>query len=203
VNSVAAVVAYFIGAIPTASLLARSRGIDLRSEGSGNPGTNNALRIGGPALALSVLCVEAAKGYVAVSAGGAIADEWGATIGGVAAVAGNVFNIWYRFSGGKGLGISLGVLMAAWPWVLPGLVTLIAVTALVTRSAGLAALTAMAGLLIAALVWPIQDWSTGGLVESGPGLVVLATGMTAIMGWKHWRDSPLNSAWRSVQRTPA
>jgi len=73
----------------------------------------------------------------------------------------------------------------------------------VTRSAGLAALTAMASLLIAALVWPIQDWSTGGLVESGPGLVVLATGMTAIMGWKHWRDSPLNSAWRSVQRTPA
>lgn len=202
-SSVAAVLAYFIGAIPTASLLARSRGIDLRGEGSGNPGTNNALRIGGPALALSVLGVEAAKGYAAVWAGVAIADEWGATIGGVAAVAGNVFNIWYGFSGGKGLGISLGVLMAAWPWVLPGLVTLIALTALVTRSAGLAALTAMAGLLVAAFVWPIQDWSTGGFVATGPELVVLATGMTAIMGWKHWRDSPLNSAWRPAQRTPA
>lgn len=201
---VAAFVAgYFIGSIPTAAFLADLRAIDLRSEGSGNPGTNNALRIGGPLLAASVLVVEVTKGYAAVWVGFSIGDELGAVAGGIAAVAGNVFNVWYRFSGGKGLGISLGVLAAAWPWVVPVLVTLIAISALATRSAGLSALIAMAGLVMASYTWPAQNWSTGGLADSGPRLAVLAVGMTAIMGWKHWRDSPLNPAWRLERITRA
>lgn len=198
----AAVIAYLIGSIPSAAFLARLRGIDLRHQGSGNPGTNNALRTGGPALAALVLAVEAAKGYAAVWFAGSIADEWGTVVGGVAAVAGNVFNVWHGFSGGKGLGISLGVLLAAWPWALPFLIGVIAIAALVSRSAGLAALTAMAGLILAAFVWPIQGWSTGGLAGNDE-LLLLAAGMSGLMGWKHWRDSPLKPAWRSEQRTPA
>lgn len=196
----AAVIAYLVASIPTASMLGRLRGVDLRSEGSGNPGTNNALRTGGPALAASVLVVEAAKGFAAVLAADSIEGEWGVVVGGVAAVAGNVFNIWLGLSGGKGLGISLGVLLAAWPWVLPVLIVLIAGAALATRSAGLAALTAMAGLLVAAVVWPAQEWSTGGMARSGIDLLMMASGMTAAMGRKHWRDSPLNPAWRSEPR---
>lgn len=197
---VAAIAAYLIGSMPTAGFLARLRGIDLRSVGSGNPGTNNALRTGGAALAASVLVIEAAKGFAALWVAFSIAGEPGAIVGGVAAVAGNVFNIWYRFSGGKGLGISLGVLAAAWPWVLPVCVGLIVLAARITRSAGLAALTAMAGLVTSALVW---TWSTGGLAGTGPGLAALAVGLTAIMGWKHWRDSPLNPTWRSGRRRTA
>jgi len=198
----AAVTGYVVGSIPTAGFIARLWGIDLRSQGSGNPGTTNALRTGGVFLAVSVLVVEAAKGYAAVLAANSTVEGWGAVAGGVAAVAGNVFNFWYGFSGGKGLGISLGVLLALWPWVLPPLVALIALAALVTRSAGLAALTAMAGLLVAAFVWPTRGWSTGGLVESGAELLFLATAMIALMGWKHWRDSRLNPAWRFARRTP-
>lgn len=197
----AAVIAYLVGSLPSAAFLARLRGIDLRRQGSGNPGTNNALRTGGPALAALVLAVEASKGYAAVWSASSIADEWGAAVGGVAAVAGNVFNVWYGFSGGKGLGISLGVLLAAWPWALPFLIAVIAIAALVTRSAGLAAVTAMAGLIVAAFVWPIQGWSTGGLAGSDAELLFLAVGMSGLMGWKHWRDSPLNPAWRPEQRT--
>jgi glycerol-3-phosphate acyltransferase PlsY len=196
----AAVAAYLIGSIPTASFLAQLRDIDLRREGSGNPGTNNALRTGGPVLAASVLAVEAAKGYAAVWTAGSIANEWGVVVGGAAAVAGNVFSLWHGFSGGKGLGISLGVLLAAWPGVLPVLVALIAITAVITRSAGLAALTAMLGLVAASITWSTQGWPTGGMAGNGVGLFVLAVGMNAVMGWKHWRDSPLNPAWRSEQR---
>lgn len=108
----AATTGYLIGSIPTAGFIARLRGIDLRRQGSGNPGTNNALRTGGVILAISVLVVEAAKGYAAVLVANSMVDDWGAVVGGVAAVAGNVFNVWYGFSGGKGLGISLGVLLA-------------------------------------------------------------------------------------------
>lgn len=200
---VAAMAAYLIGSIPTADFLGRSRGIDLRRQGSGNPGTNNALRTGGPVLAASVLMVEAAKGYAAVWVAFSLADEPGAIIGGIAAVAGNVFNVWYRFAGGKGLGISLGVLAAAFPWALPVVLTVTVLAVLVTRSAGVAALAGLAALVVTAFTWPEQNWTSGGLAASGHGLVVLAIGMSTITGWKHWRDSPLNPAWRSERRMTA
>lgn len=196
----AALAAYLIASIPTASWLANLRNIDLLTEGSGNPGTNNALRTGGPALAATVLAVEAAKGFAAVLTAETLVGEWGVIVGGVAAVVGNVFNIWLGLSGGKGLGISLGVLLGAWPLVLPILIVLIALAAVATRSAGLAALAALTGLLIAAALWPGQGWPTGGMASAGDGLLFLAAGMTATMGWKHWRDSPLNPAWRYGRR---
>ena len=195
----AALAGYLVGSLPTAGALARLRGIDLRAEGSGNPGANNALRTGGPVLAGTVLAVEAAKGYLAVWLGGTIADDTGAVAAGIAAVAGNVFNVWYRFRGGKGLGISLGVLAGAWPLAIPPVLVVMVATVLITRSAGLAALAAIATLLALSLIWPTTGWPTGG-VEPGPGLTALAAGMAATMAWKHWRDSPLNPEWRL--RTP-
>lgn len=198
----AALTGYLIGSVPTAGFLAGLKGIDLRSEGSANPGSNNALQTGGPLLGASVLIVEAAKGFGAVSLGYYLADDIGAIAAGIGAVAGNVFNIWYRFDGGKGLGISLGVLAAAWPWVLPYVLGLLIAAVLIIRSAGIATLMALAGLIVLAIIWKQNQWSTGG-IEPDTGLIVLAMAMTAIMGWKHWRDSPLNPTGRSEQRTPA
>lgn len=199
---IAALVGYLIGSIPTAGLLARQRGLDLRVEGSGNPGAYNALRTGGPLLAAHVLIIEAAKGYGAVWAGQLLADDVGAVAAGIGAVTGNVFNVWYRFNGGKGLGISLGILAGLWPTVLPVVVAVIVVAVLITRSAGLAALATMAGLLVSAFVWVGYHWPTGG-VESNVQLILLAVAMTLLMGWKHWRDSPLIAAFRHSRREPA
>jgi glycerol-3-phosphate acyltransferase PlsY len=197
----AVVVGYVIGCVPTAGLIAGLRGIDLRREGSGNPGAKNALRTGGPVLASAVLVVEAAKGYIAVWAGFQLAGEAGALAAGLGAVAGNVYNIWYRFEGGKGLGISLGVLAAAWPTVLPVLVVVIVLAAAITRSAGLGALGAMVALMVSSLVWPEQNWPSMGYVETSRQLSALSVGMTLIMMWKHIRDSPLNPTWRFESRT--
>lgn len=193
---------YLIGSIPTAGFLARIQGVDLRQEGSGNPGARNALATGGPMLAATVLAVEAAKGYGAVWLGSNLANDAGVIAAGIGAVAGNVFNIWYRFEGGKGLGISLGVLAGAWPWAVPFVLGLIVIVVIVTRSAGLASLAAMAGLLVMSFLWSTFQWPTGG-VDPDSGLIVLSLGLSAVMAWKHWRDSPLNPVWRSEQRTRA
>jgi glycerol-3-phosphate acyltransferase PlsY len=77
-TALAAIVGYLIGSIPSASLLGRLRGVDLRSEGSGNPGTASALGTSGPLLASLVLIVEAGKGSGAVWLGALHADETGA-----------------------------------------------------------------------------------------------------------------------------
>lgn len=185
---------YVLGSVPTAGLLGRLKGIDLRQEGSGNPGTNNALRTGGPALALTVLLVEATKGFLAVWLGGAMSDDVGVVAAGIGAVAGNVYNVWYRFEGGKGLGISLGVLAGLWPTVLPVVIGVIVIVVLLTRSAGIASLAAIAALLASSLVWVGLDAPTGG-VAPNVQVVVLAIAMALLMSWKHWRDSPLNPDW--------
>lgn len=183
---------YLIGSIPTAGLLARMRGVDLRSEGSGNPGTANALRTSGPWLAAIVLLVEAAKGFGAVWLGHWLGDETGAIAAGLGAVAGNVYNVWYRFQGGKGLGISLGVLAGLWPAVLLPMVIVIALAAAISKSSGIASLVAIAALVASSLLWGIYDRPTGG-VQPTAQLSILAVGIGLLIFWKHWRDSPLSS----------
>lgn len=197
-----AVIGYFIGSIPTAVLLGRLRGVDLFSEGSGNPGTANALKISGPALAALVLAAEAAKGYTAVWVGNSLADETGAIVAGLGAVAGNVYNVWYRFQGGKGLGISLGVLIGLWPTVVLPILGVIVIGALISRSAGIASLVAMVALIVMAFLWSRYEWSTGG-IEPGTQLMAVAVGIAVLIFWKHWRDSPLRSPARRGPPTPA
>lgn len=115
-GTAAVLAAYLWGSIPSANALARLRGIDLREGGSGNPGANNALRLGGARLGVAVLAVEILKGFVAVWFASRIGGSGLAAAAGAAAIAGNVLNPWYRLKGGQGLGITAGVLLAGSPW---------------------------------------------------------------------------------------
>lgn len=188
----AGLLGYLIGSMPTAGLLARLRGVDLRSEGSGNPGTANALRTSGPWLAALVLLVEAAKGLGAVWLGESMSGELGAITAGLAAVAGNVYNVWYRLQGGKGLGISLGVLAGLWPAALLPTLVVMVLGVLISRSSGTASLLAIGALIVMAFLWSLNDWPTGGVADTAQ-LVALAVGIGILISWKHWRDSPFSS----------
>jgi glycerol-3-phosphate acyltransferase PlsY len=136
----AAAAGYLIGSVPTALWLARLWGVDLRRGGTGNPGANNARRLGGNTLALLVLIVEITKGVLAVVIGFEIADQVGGLAAGLGAVTGNVFNVWLGFKGGKGLGISGGVILGLWPAAFPIVVLVIALASALTRSTGMGSL---------------------------------------------------------------
>lgn len=192
--ALAAVIAYFIGSIPTAGWLGKLWSIDLRRQGSGNPGTANALSTGGARLAITVLLVEMAKGAAAVLIGSAIAGDPGAVAAGLAAATGNLFNVWYRFKGGKGLGITAGILLVAWPWVLPAAVAVIGISAWATRSSGGATVIAVSFLAVASLLWGPLDLPTGwGIAASllpwlgiGLGILILPK---SIRGARFRRES--------------
>lgn len=190
--ALAALVGYLVGSLPTAGWLARLWGVNLHESGSRNPGANNARRLGGPVLGATVLLVEMSKGLVAVIAGMTLAGEPGAVAGGIGAVAGNVYNVWYRFRGGKGLGITAGVLAGAWPTVLLPLLVLMLTIALPTRSSGLAAVTAIAVLNGSAFLWWALGWPTGSGLIPGPLLVVIAMGIGLTLWPKHRADSRLS-----------
>ena len=164
--------------------------MDLRRDGSGNPGANNARRLGGFGLAALVLGVEIAKGVAAVLLGELIGGQWGAAVAGVFAAAGNVYNVWYRFEGGKGLGISAGVLLAAWPNIFLPIIAVIALAAILSRSSGIAALAAIGAINLFALVWVARDLPAGpwGLQPDGPYLLI-SVGLSVVIAQRHVRDA--------------
>jgi glycerol-3-phosphate acyltransferase PlsY len=189
VIAVAAVVGYLFGALPTAQAIARTRGIDLRSGGSGNPGANNALRLSGPSLAASVLFVEMTKGAVATLFAAGLAGDPGVVAAGIAAAAGNVYNVFYKFRSGKGLGITAGVMLVAWPLGIPPVLGVLVAAVLITRSSGAASIIAIVGLNVFSLLWVWQSWPVAWGIAATAQLVGLTFGIGLILWRKHWREA--------------
>jgi glycerol-3-phosphate acyltransferase PlsY len=137
-------IAYLIGSIPFGLLISRAVGrVDIRQHGSGNIGTANVLRIMGKRAAALTLVGDLLKGFLPVLAALLLGGSEFLVAGvGMAAVLGHNWSIYLRFTGGKGVATSFGVLVAMTPLpALFGLLVWIAVL-LVFRYTSLAALTA-------------------------------------------------------------
>jgi glycerol-3-phosphate acyltransferase PlsY len=110
--------AYLVGSIPTGLIVARARGIDLRSVGSGNIGATNVARAMGRAFAIAVLLGDALKGFLPVFIGRhclTALSPAAVALSGLAAIVGHMFTIFLRGRGGKGVATSLGVALAISP----------------------------------------------------------------------------------------
>lgn len=112
---------YLCGSIPTAYLVARARGVDVFSTGTGNPGAANVFRTVGRGAGIAVLAGDLLKGAAPVAAALlAGLPEWWAYGAGLAALAGHWYSVFLRFRGGAGLATGVGAGLALMP--LPGLV---------------------------------------------------------------------------------
>ncbi len=111
--------AYLLGSIPTAYLVARwRRGIDIRRFGSGNVGITNVLASGSRWSSLIVFIFDLLKGAFPVFLArniGLQPYQW--IIVGMAAICGHNWTIFLRFSGGRGILTTLGVILAIAPWL--------------------------------------------------------------------------------------
>jgi len=75
--AVIAVAAYLLGSIPTGYLVARAKGIDIRSVGSGNIGATNAMRAVGKPAGIFVLVMDVLKGWAACYLGALVCVYFG------------------------------------------------------------------------------------------------------------------------------
>lgn len=105
------VAAYLIGNLSPATLISKFSGVDIRKEGSGNPGATNMLRVMGKKAALLTLIIDVLKGVAGVYVGKSIGGEALAVICGLAVFVGHIFPAMYKFKGGKGIATALGVLL--------------------------------------------------------------------------------------------
>jgi glycerol-3-phosphate acyltransferase PlsY len=183
------VVGYLIGSIPSAIWISRMWGVDLMAGGTGNPGANNAMRLGGSGLAVAVLVVEVLKGLTSVLAGYALGGDVGGVTAGLGAVIGNVYNVWLGFNGGKGLSIGGGVILGVWPLAFPFAVMLLIGSSAATRSSGRGALITLGSLVVGAALWSIGDMPVAWGVEDDRLLVPAMLGLGLILVRKHWRDA--------------
>jgi len=107
------VAGYVLGSVPFGILIGRALfGVDPRTVGSGNIGTANSMRAFGRGGAALVLLGDVAKGaiptYVAMRL---LPDPWMIAAVGLAAVVGHNWSVFLRFTGGKGVATTLGVLI--------------------------------------------------------------------------------------------
>ncbi len=141
--------------------------MDIRKVGSGNVGATNLLRARGPAIGVTGLVLDAAKGALPVAAvgwlaaGGAELPLWAAPVAALAAVAGHVLTPWLGFRGGKGVATSLGALLVLSPLPTLAAVGLFAAVVAVTRTVSLGSVLAAvalptAGAVIGGRPWPEQ-----------------------------------------------
>lgn len=145
--------AYLCGSISSAILVCKIAGLpDPRTQGSGNPGATNVLRIGGKAAAACVLVFDILKGMVPV---------WLAYLlhlaplylglTAIAACLGHIYPVFFRFRGGKGVATALGAI-APIGWDLTGLMT--GTWLLTVLLSGYSSL----GAIVSALIAPFYVW---------------------------------------------
>ena len=120
--------------------------IDIRKEGSGNPGTTNVLRTLGKKAAAVTLIIDILKGAVPVLIG-AFAGPVFAFGCGTMAMIGHVWPFQFKFKGGKGVATGIGVILAVNPILGLMLLVIFAVVVAITRYVSL-------GSCIAAFVMP-------------------------------------------------
>lgn len=142
-HTAAVVIAYLIGSINFGIVVSSLRGIDIRSAGSGNPGTSNILRTLGKKSAAVVLLGDGLKGAGAA----AIGSVWiGGDFGWVtlfAAVVGHSVPVWHRFRGGKSVAAAIGGAAVLVPWVGAVLAVIWIGILVLWRTASIASLVAM------------------------------------------------------------
>lgn len=145
-------VGYFIGAINPAAIIARLRGVNLRTAGSGNPGATNAGRVLGRRTGILVGLLDVLKGFVpALLAGLLLGADYG-LLAGFAAFLGHVTSPFLGFHGGKGVATAGGAILGTNPiWLIP--VLLVAALAFgVSKRMGLASVAGALTLIPTAML---------------------------------------------------
>lgn len=143
-------IAYLIGAIPTAVWVGRLfYGVDVREHGSGNAGATNTFRVLGVKAGVPVLLFDILKGFLAVQLV-YFANHWLLLSNdeninlqlalGIAALIGHIFPIYVGFRGGKGVATLFGLVIAIHPLSALIAIIIFIITLLITKYVSLSSM---------------------------------------------------------------
>ncbi len=183
-TAITMIVSYLICGIPFGKILVGLMSHkDIQKEGSGNIGTTNALRVGGPKVAALTLAFDLLKGMVCVivfrdvvyagsswSASSTVSYPLLVALVALACLYGHIFSPYLKFHGGKGIATGVGILFGFyWPLALIHLAIFIVLVA-VTRYVSV-------GSIVTAALVPVTVFLTQ------PGIPLPALAVWTILGW--------------------
>lgn len=165
---------YLAGSIPTAVLLARSRGIDITKVGSGNPGGTNVWRALGKRAGLTCMGLDFLKGFLPAfltflltsyipffSDPSQIStmDFMGyshinlyVVFAGVSSMLGHAYPIFFRFKGGKNVMVTCGFIGATAPLMMGIALAVFLLFAKLSKKVSVGSLAAAATVFLYSLV---------------------------------------------------
>lgn len=183
-TAITMIVSYLICGIPFGKILVGLMSHkDIQKEGSGNIGTTNALRVGGPKVAALTLAFDLLKGMVCVvvfrdvvyagsswSASSTVSYPLLVALVALACLYGHIFSPYLKFHGGKGIATGVGILFGFyWPLALIHLAIFIVLVA-ITRYVSV-------GSIVTAALVPFTVYL------AQPGIPLPALAVWAILGW--------------------
>lgn len=204
--------AFLLGSIPFGLLIARARGIDIRTQGSGNIGATNVLRVMGKKFGIPCLLLDILKGFIPVAiavnliqitgrpvqvplglpdawalklaAGDALKAQIAHILTALFAVLGHNYSPWVGFKGGKGIATSAGVLLGLMPFAVLLLLAVWLLLFITTRYVSVASIGASAVLPLLTL-W--GSWHHGRIQDGtwNKPLFVFTIIIAVLAIWKH------------------
>ncbi|UCC17556.1 MAG: glycerol-3-phosphate acyltransferase [Dehalococcoidales bacterium] len=154
----AILIGYLLGSINSAYIITRLiKGEDIRKLGGGNAGGRNVFRSVGFWAAVPVIIWDLGKGAGSVAIACWLLDvplyevNIYVLLAGVAAIAGHMWSVYLKFTGGNGLAAAIGALAMIIPWSLLIVFGIMGALSLLTKNPVLS-------LNIALLSLPVSSW---------------------------------------------
>ena len=176
----AALLGYLMGCSNMAYYIAKAKKADMRSAGSGNLGSSNAVVLLGWKAGVATAVHDIGKATLAVLLARLLFPqlEYAADAAGVACVLGHIFPFWLKFRGGKGFASYFGMALALnWKMALVIGIAIVAVTIITDYI--------VCGTLTTIISAPLYI----GFTRSWGAAAILCIA-TAVILWKHRENYP-------------
>ena len=197
---------YLLGSIPFGVLIARTHGVDIRTQGSKNIGATNVGRVLGRKWGLLCFFLDMSKGAVPVIVFGVLAgiydkpleetttDWWLWMTIAMACLLGHMYSLFLRGGGGKGVATAFGSLLAMWPFMtlaaslaFVGWILIVLLTRMISLASMSAACILPMGVIIQAYMASrlAKSDGFGQEMESLSAPIVVSMLLALLVVWKH------------------
>ncbi|MFO7936387.1 MAG: glycerol-3-phosphate 1-O-acyltransferase PlsY [Kiritimatiellia bacterium] len=180
------ILSYILGSIPFGFLIAKLKGVDIRTLGSGNIGATNVFRSVGRTPGMITFAMDVGKGLAAVLLIPlAVSELTGVALGGkglplfcgAMVIAGHNWTCFLKFKGGKGIATSAGMLIGLAPVCVGIAFAGWLAVFLAFRYVSVASITAC--VLLAIAVWPFH------MNQEGIWFPLILDFLALLGVWKH------------------
>ena len=189
--------AYLMGSVPTAYIIGRLvKGIDLRKYGSGNVGGSNLFTTVGkkwlvPHGLFEIFVKGASPIWIGIYALDMERSSMALAGVGLLAIAGHNWMVFLRFTGGRGIAVASGVLLALAPWELVIFSGIALGGWLIFKSAG-------TWVFISLVLLPLWSW----LLDEPESITWFCAGILGLVTVKrlisNWNALPADLPWQRV-----